>query len=56
MADDTRAKIAQARQNWRGSEAAFSQLCKGIGWDMADAIRDWTEAEKMIRAAQARRE
>jgi hypothetical protein len=54
MTDDTRAKIAQARQTWRSSEAAFSQLCRGIGWDMADAIRAWVEAEKLSRAAQAR--
>lgn len=57
MAADTRAKIAQARQNWRSSEAAHSQLCRVIGWDMADAIRAWVEVEKMQRAAaQARRE
>jgi hypothetical protein len=49
-----RASQADARENWRGSEKAHAQLCKGIGWDMADAIRAWVEAEKMIRAAQAR--
>jgi hypothetical protein len=53
MAADTRRKIANVRQNWRGSEAAFSQLCRVLGWDVADAVRTWTEAEKMVRA-QAR--
>jgi hypothetical protein len=53
MAADTRRKIANVRQNWRSSEAAFSQLCRGIGWDVADAVRTWVEAEKLVRA-QAR--
>jgi predicted transcriptional regulator len=56
MADDTRAKIAQARQTWRGSEKAHAQLCRVLGWDVADAIRAWVEAEKLARAAQARGE
>jgi hypothetical protein len=25
-----------------------------LGWDVADAIRAWVEAEKLARAAQAR--
>jgi hypothetical protein len=50
MAADTRRKIANVRQNWRGSEAAFSQLCRVLGWDVADAVRTWTEAEKLTRA------
>jgi hypothetical protein len=50
MAADTRRKIANVRQTWRGSEAAHAQLCRGIGWDMADAIRAWVETEKMVRA------
>jgi hypothetical protein len=54
MTDDTRAKIAQARQNWRSSEKAHAQLCRVLGWDVADAIRAWVEAEKLARAAQAR--
>jgi hypothetical protein len=53
MTDDTRAKIAQARQNWRSSEKAHAQLCRVLGWDVADAIRAWVEAEKLVRA-QAR--
>jgi hypothetical protein len=53
MAADTRRKIANVRQNWRGSEAAFSQLCRVLGWDVADAIRAWVEAEKLTRT-QAR--
>jgi hypothetical protein len=56
MAADTRRKIADVRQNWRSSDAAFSQLCRVIGWDVSDAIRAWVEAEKMVRAAQARDE
>jgi hypothetical protein len=53
MAADTRRKIANVRQNWRSSEAAFSQLCRVLGWDVADAVRTWVEAEKLVRA-QAR--
>jgi predicted P-loop ATPase len=56
MAADTRARIAQARQNWRNSESAFSQLCRVLGWDVADAIRAWVEAEKMVRAQARERE
>jgi hypothetical protein len=56
MAADTRRKIANVRQNWRGSEAAFSQLCRVLGWDVADAARAWTEAEKLTRAQARERE
>jgi hypothetical protein len=52
MADDTRRKIADARQNWDGGhsvERVRTYLHNAIGGDMKEAIADWLEAEKVVR-------